>query len=525
MKSQLRENQAPSNPESNWRASETSSISIFAEQAFWRAAGARLIPGNRARILKDAVENYPAWIQAIESARKTIHFECYIIHEDAEGQRFADALSAKARSGVRVRLIYDWLGALNATSNRFWRRLREAGVEVRCFNPPRFDSPFGWLGRDHRKMLAVDGRIGFVTGLCVGAMWVGDERKGVEPWRDTGTEITGPAVAELERAFAQMWAACGGVIPAGEAPDINGIPADGDISLRVVASLPNSAGLYRLDQMIAAAARETLWLTDAYFAGTTPYIQALSSAARDGVDVRLLVPQASDLPVMSALSRSGYRPLLESGVRVYEWNGPMVHAKTAVADGRWARIGSTNLNPASWVNNWELDVVIEDDRIGDEMEEMFLEDLERATEMVLTAQRRLAPSLQARRHVKMLDGSRRLRARVGSGSSSRAAAGAIQIGRTVSAAITNQRALGPAEARIMGSAGLLLFGGSVIAVLWPSVISVPLAVIGVWVAISLFIRAFHLHREGKREERVLNSEQKERQAPREDVSLRGESDR
>jgi cardiolipin synthase len=529
MKNQLRENQDQSKPESSWRANESSSISIFAEQAFWRAAGARLIPGNQARILKDATENYPAWLDAIASARDTIHFESYIIHEDKQGQIFADALSEKARSGVRVRLIYDWVGALNATSNKFWRRLREAGVEVRCFNPPRLDSPFGWLGRDHRKMLSVDGRIGFVAGLCVGMMWVGDERKGVEPWRDTGTEIIGPAVAELERAFAQMWAACGSPIPAAELPNIHSIPAAGDISLRVVASLPNSAGLYRLDQMIAAAARETLWLTDAYFAGTTPYVQALSAAARDGVDVRLLVPQASDLPVISALGRAGYRPLLESGVRVYEWNGPMVHAKTAVADGLWARVGSTNLNPASWVSNWELDVVIEDERIGDEMEEMYLADLEHATEMVLTARRRLAPSLRARRRARSRAGADkttgRARGRVGNGSSSRAAAGAIQIGRTVGAAITNRRALGPAEARVMGSSGLLLLALSIVAVLWPRTISVPLAVIGVWVAISLFIRAFHLHREGKREEQGLKSEQEKRQAPSEDVGLLEGSDR
>jgi cardiolipin synthase len=482
-----------------------SSISIFAEQAFWRAAGARLIMGNSARILKDATENYPAWLEAIESARHTIHFECYIIHEDGQGRVFADALAEKARDGVRVRLIYDWMGAFNSTSNKFWRRLRRAGIEARCFNPPRFDSPFGWLGRDHRKMLSIDGRVGFVSGLCVGLMWVGDSRAGVEPWRDTGIEIKGPAVAELDRAFAQMWAACGPPAPAEEVLDsispMRPVPESGDVALRIVASMPNSAGMYRLDQMIAAAACETLWLTDAYFAGTTPYIQALSAAARDGVDVRLLVPQATDIPVMRALSRTGYRPLLESGVRVYEWNGPMIHAKTAVADGQWARVGSTNLNPASWVNNWELDVVIEDARIGEEMEQMFLEDLENATEIVLTVERRLAPASKPERR----RGQYRLRERIGGGSSSRAAAGAIQIGRTVGAAITNRRPLGPAEARIMGVSGLLLLAASIIAVLWPKVVSWPLAVIGVWVAVSAFIRAFHLRREGEREERDLKS--------------------
>jgi cardiolipin synthase len=505
--------QAQSNRESKLRGNGSeSSISIFAEQAFWRAAGARLIPNNSARILKDAAENYPAWLEAIESARHTIHFESYVIHEDEQGRLFADALIDKARDGVRVRLIYDWMGAFNSTSNGFWRRLRQAGIEARCFNPPRLDSPFGWLGRDHRKMLSVDGRVGFVSGLCVGRMWVGDERRGVKPWRDTGIEIRGPAVAELERAFAQMWATCGQPIQSGEFSDsmapIRRIPPIreyGDVALRIVASMPYSAGLYRLDQMIAAAARETLWLTDAYFAGTTPYIQALSAASRDGVDVRLLVPQATDIPVVRALSRTGYRPLLESGVRVYEWNGPMIHAKTAVADGRWARIGSTNLNPASWVSNWELDVVIEDERIGEEMEQMFLDDLENATEMVLTVKRRLVPASKPERR----PGGRRWRKRVGGRNSSRAAAGAIQIGRTVGAAITNRRALGPAEARIMGTAGLLLVAASVIAVLWPRVVSLPLAVIGVWVAISAFIRAFHLRREGGNEERRLKSIQNE----------------
>ena len=395
--------QTQSNRESKWRGNgSASSISIFAEQAFWRAAGARLIPGNSARILKDATENYPAWLEAIESARRTIHFESYIIHEDEQGRIFADALIEKARDGVRVRLIYDWMGAFNSTSNRFWRRLREAGIEARCFNPPRLDSPFGWLGRDHRKMLSVDGRVGFVSGLCVGQMWVGDERsrhRAVAGHRDRNKR------PRRGRTRTRLRSDVGGLRPTDPARRISRFhpthahPAhsqeDGDVALRIVASMPYSAGLYRLDQMIAAAARETLWLTDAYFAGTTPYVQALSAASRDGVDVRLLVPQATDIPVMRALSRTGYRPLLESGVRVYEWNGPMIHAKTAVADGRWARIGSTNLNPASWVSNWELDVVIEDKRIGEEMEQMFLDDLENATEMVLTVKAEARPGVEA----------------------------------------------------------------------------------------------------------------------------------
>ena len=153
------------------------SVRTVADQAFSRAAGAPLIEGNCVTLLKDAVENYPAWLDAIAGARRTIHFENYIIHDDAVGIQFADALIGRAQAGVRVRLIYDWMGALGKTSRAFWQRLRAGGVEVRCYNPPRLDSPFGWVSRDHRKMLAVDGEVGFVTGLCVGRMWVGDPVK------------------------------------------------------------------------------------------------------------------------------------------------------------------------------------------------------------------------------------------------------------------------------------------------------------------------------------------------------------
>ncbi len=470
---------------------------LLAERAIVRTAGAPLIPGNSVKLLQDARENYPAWLAAIRAAEHTIHFESYILHQDKQGYEFADALMERARAGVRVRLIYDWVGALNATANSFWRELRAAGVEVRCFNPPRFDSPFGWLSRDHRKMITVDGRLGFVAGLCVGQMWMGDEGRGIDPWRDTGVEVRGPAVAEIDKAFAQMWAQCGEPLPAAE---ILGAPKPtraGDTHLRVVAGMPNSAGLYRLDQMIAASARKTLWLTDAYFAATTPYVQALRAAAMDGVDVRLLVPQATDIPVMRALSRTGYRSLLEAGVRVFEWNGSMLHAKTAVADGRWARVGSTNLNLASWLSNWELDVIVEDHAFGQLMEQMYLADLQNATEIVLTARNRVALVRERRK--------RKLREQFSSSGSSRAAAGAIRLGNAVSAALTNHRVLSPSEARITASAGLMLLFLSGLAVWWPHFFSVPLAVLGVWVAVSLFIRAYALHQEGKRETDLLSA--------------------
>ena len=463
-----------------------SPVRQLAEQAFSRTAGAPLVPGNNIRLLKDARENYPAWLEAMRSATQTLHFENYIIYDDDVGHQFSDVLIAKAREGVRVRLLYDWIGSVGKTSSRFWRRLAAEGVEVRCFNPPRVDSPLGWLSRNHRKSISVDHQVAFVTGLCVGRVWVGEPERGIEPWRDTGVEVHGPAVADVVQAFSQVWAEAGTPLAADELPNHDSTPPAGDVMLRVVASLPNTAGLYRLDQLIAAVARQSLWLTDAYFVGTTSYVQALRAAAMDGVDVRLLVPGSSDIPLLVPLSRAGYRPLLEAGVRVFEWNGSMLHAKTAVADGRWARVGSTNLNVSSWIGNWELDVAVEDERFAQAMQEMYLDDLTHATEIVLSEKQRIRPSGRP------VPSPASSRPRIGS--AGRVAAGALSVSNTIGAAITNRRVLGPAEAKIMVGAGLVLLALAVVAALWPPLIVVPFTLFAVWLTLALLIKAYRLHR-------------------------------
>jgi cardiolipin synthase len=460
--------------------------------AFTRVVGAEPVPGNSLRLLRDAAENYPAWLSAIAGAERYVYFESYIIRDDAAGRKFADALTAKARDGVRVRVVYDWVGALGKTSPRFWEALSRAGIEVRCFNPLRPSSPLGWVHRDHRKSLSVDGRVGFVSGLCVGDAWVGDRARGIDPWRDTGVELRGAAVADVERAFARVWAQAGPPIPEGERVRPDEMPAAGDLALRVVADEPWEAGLLRLDQLVAAAARETLWLTDAYFAGTPTYVQALRSAARDGVDVRLLVPGGTDIPILRPLSRAGYRPLLETGIRVFEWKGPMLHAKSAVADRRWARVGSSNLNVASWLGNFELDVVTEDERFAAQMEAMYLDDLTNATEIVLSAAQRrsIAPPGRgsARHH------TARPTVAHGGGSAGRAAAGAIRIGNTVSAAMTDRRLLTPVEAPVAAGAAAALVLAAVAAVLWPELVAVPFALIALWAGGVLAAKAFALRR-------------------------------
>lgn len=463
-------------------------LRLVAEQAFSRAAGAPLIPGNAVRLLKDGAENYPAWLDAIHSAKNAIHFETYILHADSVGREFAEALSAKARQGVKVRLIYDWLGARGAASFGFWRRLRNAGIEVRCFNPPRLDDPLEALRRDHRKTIVIDGRVGFVSGLCVGKRWMGDSRRNREPWRDTGVQIEGPAVLDLERAFMQMWSslACPGEDQLQGSDGWSEAPP-GEVALRIVASEPSRASLYRLDQLVAAIARKSIWLTDAYFLGTPAYVQSLRAAAYDGVDVRLLVPRTSDIPVVRALSRVGYRTLLESGVRIFEWNGSMLHAKTSVADGRWARVGSTNLNLASWISNYELDVVVEDEKFAALMQDMYLADLERSTEIVLSDGAKVRP-LERRTRQARPRGSAR-------GSAGRAATGVFTIGSTLRAALVSPSLLGPPEAPLMLAFALLLAAVVALAVLVPRAIGYSLAVLCGWAVVVLVIKAFRLKRQ------------------------------
>jgi cardiolipin synthase len=461
----------------------------LADQAFSRAAGAPLIEGNSVRLLRDATENYPAWLEAIASARHHVYFENFIVYDDDCGAMFAEALVRKAQEGVRVRLIYDWLGCFRKASRGYWARLRAGGVDVRCYNPPRLDAPFAWLSRDHRKMLSADGQVGFITGLCVGDKWRGDPAKDIAPWRDTGVEIRGPAVAAIERAFADVWAMTGEPIPAGELSEEPPAPA-GDVSLRIVATVPGVAGVFRLDQLVASLARERLWLTDPYYAGTAAYVQALRAADKDGVDVCLLMPGASDLPILKPLSRAGYRALLQDGVRVFEWNGTMLHAKTAVADGRWARVGSTNLNLSSWIGNCELDAVVENEEFARRMEAMFLEDLENATEIVLDEKRRVrAPG--AHPHARHLGRGR--------GSAGRAAAGALRIGNAVGAAFTRQRVLEPVEARILITAGVVLLALAALFALFPRLLVYPLVAFMVWIALSLLWTGRGLYRRKNRQ--------------------------
>ena len=456
------------------------------KQTLDRVTRADLVGGNDVQLLADAAENYPAWLESIEAATDRIFFESYIIHEDEQGQLFGEALIKKAKEGVDVKILYDWLGGFGKTSRRYWRHLRANGVEVRVYNPPRLLDPLAFFSRDHRKVLVVDGRTAFVSGLCIGQDWVGYPDRGVPGWRDTGVRISGPSVADVEASFATIWAVTGSPLAKNKISRRKDIAEAGPVALRVVQSVPGTANIYRLDQLLATAAVESMWLTDAYFVGLPSYLQSLKDAAADAVDVRILVPQSTDIGMIRDTTRSTYRQLLEAGVRVFEWNGPMMHAKTAVFDGRFARVGSTNLNIASWFGNYELDVLIEDEDFGQQMQEMFLSDIANATEIVLADTAKKRPR----------EKTKRSRTRRGGGSVRKATAGALNAATSIGSAITQKMPLGAAEARLMAIVGSVLFILAALFIFFPRVASIPLAAICLLLGIPTLVKAFQSYRKG-----------------------------
>ena len=261
------------------------------------------------------------------------------------------------------------------------------------------------------------------------------------------------------------------------------IEPTGDVALRLIPTEPFSANLLRMDMLVASLARKTLWLTDAYFIGTGPYLDALRRAAEDGVDVRLLLPRGSDVGWVVPVSRSLYRPLIESGVRIFEWNGTMVHAKTAVADSRWARIGSTNLNLNSWMGNWELDVAIENEALAITLEQHFLEDLARSTEIATTTQ---AATLRLRRPANTR------------GSAKGVVRTVTGVGRTLGAAVSGNRSLENFEALPVFVFGAALVAAAVLLFVTPRLLAWPLGIVASWAGVTFLAEAWSLWRRRER---------------------------
>ncbi len=354
------------------------------EQLRFRSSSTEIRHNQTIEILNDSRENFPQWLSAIESAQHYILIEMYIFADNQFGRKMRDLLIEKQRQGVQVVLVYDWLGSLVPVFKKFFKPLEKTGALVVAYNPIGVASGIGLLSRNHRKSFVIDGHTAFVSGLCISSAWDGHPDKGEAAWRDIGVKIQGDAVYDVMMALADTLQSQGQKLPDTIVfPNLSRHHHSGSLKAGVVATTPSNNNMMRLDLNVISLANKTLWLTDAYFMPTRLYTQALINAARAGVDVRILVPNASDIGWIARVSRTRYRELLRAGVRVFEWNGTMIHAKSAIADGLWARVGSTNLNFASWHFNRELDVILEDAHSVAQLEHCFLNDLNNATEIVL----------------------------------------------------------------------------------------------------------------------------------------------
>ena len=358
-------------------------------RALWRIAAADVSAGNTVALFDDGAKTFDVMIDMIQHARHTAVLESYILRADSVGQRFAVVLGDAVTRGVRVRVLGDWVGS-RGTPASFHASLRRSGIDLRIFSRPGWRRWLGLVPRDHRKLLVVDDAIGLTGGIGIGEQWqTGLLRKRHSPWRDTCVRIAGPAARDMARAFERMWRRAEGkqpprarrrltratrgadLDPATEAPSLVGI----------VEGEPGRLRIGRALHLQAAAAQRSIWLASAYFVPSFAETEALSGAARDGVDVRLLVPSKYDHPWVRRFATRFYARLLRNGVRIWEWRGEMMHAKTTVVDGRWVRVGSTDFNPFGVMINFELDALIEDAAIGAQAEQMFLRDLAQSTEI------------------------------------------------------------------------------------------------------------------------------------------------
>jgi cardiolipin synthase len=436
-----------------------------------RVSDAPLRDGNRLALLKNGPDTYDDWLAAIARARRWIHLDNYIIANDEIGNKFAEALSAKASEGVRVRVLHDWFGCMNVP-RAFWRGMREAGVQVKAVNPPASGPPLGAIRRDHRKLLVVDGEYASTGGVCIADGWmVRSEETGL-PYRDTAASVRGPVVADINRAFTSLWGELVEELPGDERPDPKDIEAVGETPARLVVQEPRRMRTLRMLELLTAGVQERLWVTDPYFLSLPILTQSLMATARDGVDVRILTPATVDIAWIGRASRAGYRQFLEAGVRIFEYGGPMIHAKTLVADGWLSKVGSTNLNFSSLAANWEIDLVVEDEGFARQMEELFEDDISNSREVRLEGsggRQRVRPD----RRVDTSD-SRARAGVVGSGTGS---------GATVSRVVPTliQKGTAPLQthehAIAVATSGALL-GASLLGARFPRLVAWPLTALG-----------------------------------------------
>ncbi len=364
-------------------------------------AGSPLMVGNHVDLLIDGPSTYASMLSAIENAKDHINMETYIFEDGEVGQQFASLLIAKQKSGVQVNLIYDSAGSFD-TQKAFFSMLKDSGINVLEFNPINpLDKRKDWdlNQRDHRKLLIVDGKIAFVGGINISSVYSSGSfsrsskksngSKNNIPWRDTHLQIAGPVVAEFQKVFTETWQQQKGE-PLASKEYFPVLMSQGNEVVRAIASNPEEPYSQMYATLLSAinSAESQVFLTNAYFVPDPQLLAALKDAVSRGADVRLLLPENTDSNLVFYASHSYYDELLSAHVKIYERQGAMLHAKTALIDGVWSTIGSTNLDWRSFTNNQEINAVMLGQDFGAQMQALFESDLTVSKQITLEVWRK-----------------------------------------------------------------------------------------------------------------------------------------
>ena len=378
-----------------------------------------LVLGNEVTLLQNGPDTHAAMFEAIRAAVDHINLETYIFDDGELGQKFAELLLEKQASGVLVNVLYDSVGGL-LTPQSFFDRLREGGIAVLEFNPvnPLAKNPKTWRmnHRDHRKLLVIDGRIAFIGGVNISDSYSssplgmpasgGKRSPGTdedEGWRDTHIQLEGPVVAEFQRLFLDTWTRQAGIPPTTRHyyPEL---AVQGDEIVRAIGSRADedASPIYMTLVSAITRAEATVHLTVAYFGPDRTLIKALTGAAQRGVKVQLVLPSYTDSAAIFHLGRSHYTKLLKAGVEIHERHGAVMHAKTAVIDGVWSTIGSSNLDLRSFLHNDEINAVVLGGEFARQMDAMFAADLDESEQILLGEWRRRSLWLRIKERVARL---------------------------------------------------------------------------------------------------------------------------
>jgi cardiolipin synthase len=345
--------------------------------------GPALVPGNRTRALVNGDEIFPEMLAAIRGARRSISFEMYIYWKGSVGEQFTAALEERARSGVKVHVIIDALGSQKIEKSVIGR-LRDAGARVVLYNPVRWDTIARMNNRTHRKIMVIDGALGYTGGAGIGDEWSGDAQDAAH-WRDTHFRLEGPAVAQMQAAFMENWIEVTGEVLHGPDyfPELR--PAGGELAQFMVSS-PGGGGesAQLLYLMSIAAARRSIQLSAAYFVPDDNEVRQLVEAAARGVRVQIIVPgPITDTAAVRRASRSTWGELLRAGVEIYEYQPTFYHVKVMTVDGLWVTAGSTNFDTRSFSTNDEANLNVYDRAFAAAQERIFEQDLERSRRITL----------------------------------------------------------------------------------------------------------------------------------------------